>query len=69
MGGAQKKSGGPKKIFPALCAGNGPPTFNLLPTPLSSNTAVTAQSVQLVDITSSVRCTVYPIKFRMNIVC
>ena len=32
--GGQKEKWGPKKIFPALRAGNGPPTFNLLPTPL-----------------------------------
>ena len=35
--GAQKKSGGPKQNFPALCAGNKPPTFNLLPTPLQND--------------------------------
>ena len=35
MGGPKRKvRGPPKKNFPALRAGNGPPTFNLLPTPL-----------------------------------
>ena len=31
--GAQKKVGA-QKFFSALCTGNSPPTFNLLPTPL-----------------------------------
>ena len=34
--GPKRKVGGPKNFFPALCAGNGPPTFNLLPMPLNS---------------------------------
>jgi len=35
MGGPKEKWGTPKKFFPALRTGNGPPTFNLLPTPLA----------------------------------
>ena len=39
-----KEKWGPKKIFPALRAGNRPPTFNLLPTPLTA--VVTAHCIR-----------------------
>ena len=68
--GAQKKSGGPKKNFPALCAGNGPPTFNLLPMPLQcvvlpADTAVTYQHRPAIYYTASSAVTVglqFPIR-------